>query len=324
MSAKVGKFKLGLFVIVGICMGAGAILWLASSKYLEGGRTYVTFFNESVQGLEKDSVVKYRGVDVGRVLDIRVAPDYKLIEVVMHIKFTGDLSKEMLAQLRTVGITGISFVELDRRKPGEPVSRVPINFAAEHPIIPSRPSEISEIFSLVDKITSELRDVDFKAMAEGMAGLIKQADKILRDGRLARAVNKMVDAADGMDRLVKEANRKLDQANVKKINRDVTAAVADARAVLGDMRRTLKEMGLPEAGKRAGGVIKRADQAVKRADSMVAATRSQVDQVMANVMSVSRNLERASRSLERLLHRLERRPSDIIWGQQPQPAKPGQ
>lgn len=321
MSAKVGKFKLGLFVIVGVCLGAGAVLWVASSKYLEGGRTYVTFFNESVQGLEKDSVVKYRGVDVGRVLDIRVAPDYKLIEVVMHIKFTGDLSREMLAQLRTVGITGIAFVELDRRKPGEPVSRVPINFAAEHPIIPSRPSEIAEIFSLVDKITNQLRNVDFKAMAEGMAALIKEAGKILRDGRLARAVDEMVSASEGLDKLVREARAKLGQADVKGISNELTAAVSDARAVLADMRSTFKEMGLPEVGKKAGGVMDRADQAVKRADDMVAATRSQVDQTMANVMAVSRNLERASRSLERLLHRLERRPSDIIWGRQ-KPAQP--
>ena len=51
------------------------ILWLGMVQYFQEGRKYVAFFDESVQGLQKDSAVKYRGVDIGRVEDIRVAPD---------------------------------------------------------------------------------------------------------------------------------------------------------------------------------------------------------------------------------------------------------
>jgi hypothetical protein len=44
------------------------------------GQFYVTYFDESIQGLVIDSPVKYRGVFIGRVDGISVAPDSKLIK----------------------------------------------------------------------------------------------------------------------------------------------------------------------------------------------------------------------------------------------------
>jgi len=104
----------------GIIIGAGIIVWIGASKYFQKGATYVTFFDESVQGLQMDSSVKYRGVDVGRVERIRVAPDYKLVEVVMKVELEGDLQQNTVARLKTAGITGIVFIELDRTKPEDP------------------------------------------------------------------------------------------------------------------------------------------------------------------------------------------------------------
>ena len=66
MSGKTSKFLIGLFVMGGVIIGAGIIVWIGASKYFQKGSTYVTFFDESVQGLQMDSSVKYRGVDVRR------------------------------------------------------------------------------------------------------------------------------------------------------------------------------------------------------------------------------------------------------------------
>ena len=50
-------------------------------KYFQKGSVYVTYFDESVQGLQVDSIVKFRGVDIGTVRKIGVAPDQRLVEV---------------------------------------------------------------------------------------------------------------------------------------------------------------------------------------------------------------------------------------------------
>ena len=163
MSRKASTFRLGLFVIIGVVIAMGTMLYLTASSYYDDADSYVTFFNESVQGLQRDSVVKYLGVSVGRVIDIRVAPDYNLIEVVMSIKFEGDLPRTMVAQLRSAGITGITFIELTRRQPGERDQSPKIDFAAEYPIIPSKPSEITQIVSTIEKVSRQFSEANFKA-----------------------------------------------------------------------------------------------------------------------------------------------------------------
>ena len=117
MARKTSKFMVGLFTIIGVVIGVIAIIWVGASRYFEKGNRYVTYFDESVQGLQKDSAVKYRGVEVGRVETIRVAPDNKLIAVVMKINLKEDLTRTTIAQLKVAGITGLVFVELDRKQP---------------------------------------------------------------------------------------------------------------------------------------------------------------------------------------------------------------
>ena len=117
------KLVVGIFVMIGFALASVAIIWLGMSNYLEKGTYCVAYFDESVQGLDKDSPVKYRGVSIGRVESINVAPDETLIQVVMKIRKGLKLEiilENVVAQLKAIGITGIMFIELDRKKPLEP------------------------------------------------------------------------------------------------------------------------------------------------------------------------------------------------------------
>ena len=119
MAGKTSKFMVGLFVSLGIIIIVVAIIWVGATKYFEKGNRYVTYFNESVQGLQKDSIVKYRGVEVGRVEQISVAPDNHLIAVVMKINLRDkNLPQTTIAQLKMAGITGMVFVESGSAKSG--------------------------------------------------------------------------------------------------------------------------------------------------------------------------------------------------------------
>src|SRR5512136_1861565 len=138
MAGKTSKFMVGLFVSLGIIITVVAIIWVGATKYFEKGNRYVAYFDESVQGLQKDSIVKYRGVDVGRVERIGVAPDNHLISVVMKVNLKEDLPRTTIAQLKVAGITGMVFVELDRQKKGEAESSPKITFPSEYPVIPTR------------------------------------------------------------------------------------------------------------------------------------------------------------------------------------------
>lgn len=317
MASRSTNFKVGLFVIVGLAMAAGAIAWLGASQYMAGATYYVTFFNDSVQGLQKDSSVKYRGVDVGRVTDIRVAPDYRLIEVVMAIQFEGDLSRTMVAQLKSAGITGITFIELDRTEPGEVDNSPSINFAAEYPIIPSKPSELTKILTVVDKVMGQLNDVNFKGMADKLDHTLASVEHLVGDKRLDGTMTNLEAASASLKKITQTINAYLDAGHVQELVAHADQAVQkgggamsaaqtaldNTRELVDMIRREIKEMRLKELAQRMADMVEGVE---RKGDDISLSARMTAD-----------NLRRASENLDRLLRRLEQDPSAILFSSPP-------
>ena len=314
MSTHASNFKVGLFVILGLALGIGAIAWLGASQYLKGAEKYVTFFNESVQGLQTDSTVRYRGVEVGRVKAIRVAPDTRLIEVMMEIQFQGDLSKELVAQLSTAGITGITFIELDRKKPGEKDLSPKIDFVAEYPIIPSRPSELQRIVSTLDNVMQQVQTINFKQMGQRLDKTLQGVEKLFTDQRLQVTLERVADASVKVDELVSRVNRVLNEKALKGLVGDsrqvlfeAKATVASAKKMVDQLTDDIKKMDLGNTGKQAGRLFEGLEQ------------RSY--QLALQAQLTMQNLRESSQSLKELLRNLERDPSSLIFSR-PQPTSP--
>src|SRR6478736_5535681 len=70
MAFKANYFKLGLFVIGAIVAGAIVLVVIGSGRWFQPKLTIETYFNESVQGLDIGSKLKYRGVAIGEVTKI--------------------------------------------------------------------------------------------------------------------------------------------------------------------------------------------------------------------------------------------------------------
>ena len=157
---------IGLFVTAGVVVGVAAVIWLGASKYFEDGAFYVTYFDESVQGLQVDSRVKYRGVDIGKVQSIGVAPDRRLVEVVMKIDLDRETVQNVVTQLRAAGITGIVFIELDRRNADDPILTPPSGMETRYPVIASQLSQAKQILTSVDRIMNRIGHVDLKGISE--------------------------------------------------------------------------------------------------------------------------------------------------------------
>src|SRR5271167_3854136 len=70
MSAQANFFKIGIFVIGATIALVFLLVMLGAGKLFQSKVVMETYFNESVQGLEVGSKVKYRGVVVGEVTRI--------------------------------------------------------------------------------------------------------------------------------------------------------------------------------------------------------------------------------------------------------------
>ena len=114
MYSRVNYTIVGIFVLL---FGAGLVMfffWLAKYGVNQEYNTYKLYMKESVAGLSKDSVVKLRGVDVGRVSEIRIDPkNIERVEVVVKIKEGIPIKEDMVAHTQMLGITGLLSIEID-------------------------------------------------------------------------------------------------------------------------------------------------------------------------------------------------------------------
>ncbi len=312
---------IGLFVIIGILIGVVAVVWLGASKYFEKGATYVTYFDESVQGLQSDSAVKYRGVEVGRVEKIRVAPDNTLIEVIMKIDLKGKLERDDVAQLKAAGITGIVFVELSRRDPKEPDLSPKITFASTHAVIPSKPSDIKQLLAGIDNVIQSFKKIDTQGISDqvkstlkvlestvaGLNSVVGSVEKTLGGGRLEETVGEVRNTLLKLQSFVSHVQKELEALNLGKTGSNIESATARLDKIMnsGEVETILGD---------AKGAAKKMNQLVEGLDKGSL-------EITNNIRTTSENLKRASESLEMLIDRVYASPSDLLYGQPPPPRR---
>jgi phospholipid/cholesterol/gamma-HCH transport system substrate-binding protein len=307
MPRKVSRFAIGLFVTMGLIMGAAAIVWLGASRYLEKGKRYATYFDESVQGLQRDSLVKYRGVEVGRVQAILVAPDNNLIEVVMKVDMKGDLVRTTVAQLRGVGITGIVFVDLDRRRPEEPDLSPRLTFASEYPIVPSRPSQFKQALGVLHEIFANVQEFDFRGISDDIRDTIRTIKTQLTDERVEAILANLESSSSKLERSMESIERALGDERLEGILIHADGALDEARGLVSDAREKIRGIKIART--------------VERADRLVEGWNRESRVISENIRTTSENLLRASEVLAELMERLNETPSDLILSQPPPPAR---
>ncbi len=303
---KVPRFIIGLFVTVGVFMAVAVIIWISASKFFEKGDHYVSYFDESVQGLQQDSLVKYRGVDVGRIEAISVAPDNVLIQVKMKIGVKEDWANKTVAQLKPVGITGITFIDLGPRKAGEPNLSPKLSFAPEYPVIPSRPSDINNLISGVSEVVAEIKEVDLKKATDRIQAAAAAAENLMTRPETNRILANLDSAAAHLDAAVKRVDRITGEGKLEAAFSDTRQILAESRDAVKKLKEEIKSMKIAEASQKMNRLI----DGVDRKSRMVA------DQMAAT----GENLQRATESLEALMDRLKANPSDILFSS---PSPPG-
>lgn len=147
MEAKVNFVVVGVFVIALSTALIAGVLWLSSGKYYRKNYDiYQTYMSESVSGLNLDSPVKYRGVDVGRIRKVALAPgNVEQVEVTLEIDHGTPIKEDTVAVLQTQGLTGIAFVELTGgHRDSPPLKARP---GEAYPVIKSGPSLMARLES---------------------------------------------------------------------------------------------------------------------------------------------------------------------------------
>ncbi|RUM75080.1 MAG: MCE family protein, partial [Sulfurovum sp.] len=212
MYSRVNYVIVGLFVLL---FGAGLIaiaFWLAKVDMKEQLDPYKMYFKESVSGLAKDSSVKLKGVDVGRVERIRIDPDdVERVEVVVKIRHDVPIKADMVAHVEMIGVTGLLSVIIDGGTNSAPTLKPGPGYI---PVIKTKESWFFKAKKGIGTLTEQLNVLLVKSRQLFTEKNIENIDKILENTKHVTQKakdleNSAMDSLDEMKRTIRDLNRSI-------------------------------------------------------------------------------------------------------------------
>ncbi len=191
MSQKANFFKLGLFIIIAFILFTAFLIALGAGEFMKKELIVETCFNESVQGLDVGSEVKYKGVRIGNVKSIttpakiyHVASNYVLVTFALsrdcYVGQTGKdlqhrikkaISKGLRTQLAFKGLTGAAYLETDYCP--ELKSTLNISWKPQHIYIPSRKSSMKRLGDALSQILDNITHINIVGITNNLGEFIE-------------------------------------------------------------------------------------------------------------------------------------------------------
>jgi len=262
MEIRASYLLVGAVVLALVAGLAAFSVWLVRADIDRRVEPYQIAFAGSVTGLQQGSQVRYRGVPVGRVTDIRIDPErVEWVLVTIEVERGTPIREDTVASLEMQGVTGIAFVQLRGGTQASPPLRAAAGAAL--PQIQSRRSTLERLFestpdllvrslALVEQATALLDDRNLQALTKSLqnietvtASLARHSDDVA--GALAQAggAAKSVAGASGeigaLARDLRALSAKVD-AQFDGVGDEVSATLSETRQAAGTLQRAAGEL----------------------------------------------------------------------------------
>jgi paraquat-inducible protein B len=330
VTAPAHRWKLGLFVLAGCATSVAAMTWLGLRELQREFHLAFAYFDEAVTGLEEGSPVKFRGVTIGVVDEIRLAPDKKHLRVqaalfddklvrlgLRAVATEGPciLPLNLRAQLVMSWVTSTSFLQVDYF-PDPPAGAQQLPFPVEASTLRTVKSTAK---SLEDASREVLRELP--VMATSARELVELLRTELQGARLADVSRQLQALLQRIERMLQDVEAAgtvaATTAAMTKVGvaaDEVRAAAATMAAEQGPFAVTLAELrGL------AGSLQSElAGMQLAATAASVRTSAAAVDELGLGVAAGLQSLRATLAAIDRLVGMLERDPGALLHGRSPQ------
>lgn len=299
----VGTFVLAL----GALLIAG-VLWLAAGgAWQKKYDLYQAIADESVAGLNLNAPVKYNGVDVGKVRQIRLdAVNPQRVNLLFAIERGTPIKEDTVAVLKTQGLTGIAYVELSGGAQNSPLLRA--SQAGSYPVIKTKPSLSARLENVLTTVLAKLDSTSTQIDA-----ILSKENQVAFSSALAdiaTVARTFAARKDNIDAGIANAARTLD--NTARIS----AQAAPMIERIGRSAEAIEKMG--------NEVAQTSATASKTLNSVGADVKRFGAETLPELERLLGELSLLSVSLRRLSEQTERDPRGLLFGRRPVPDGPGE
>ncbi len=162
METRANFILIGLFTLAGIFGLVGLFVWFARVELDQRFAYYDVRFS-SVAGLSEASDVRFAGLPVGQVVDVRLSPD-RDGTVVVRLEVDADtpVRSDSIATIESQGVTGVSFVGIDAGRPDTdllaptsdfPVPQITAGQSALQSLTEDAPQLIGEALVVIQEVS---------------------------------------------------------------------------------------------------------------------------------------------------------------------------
>jgi len=304
MEPKVSYVLVGAFVVLFGAVLIVIVLWLVRGGPQRTYRSYYAYFGESVSGVTEDSVVRYKGINVGRVRNMRLDPENpERVRLVLDIAEGTPIKEDTVASLATQGLTGRAFVELGGGTRDSPPLTPPPG--QPYPVIKIKPSlpldqAASTLMTSLNEIASSLKDLTDKESRDSIRKtMVNLAELTAALKQREKELDKLFSSTDRTLENTREATEKLPA---------LVSRVTETAAAVENMAQQIARTG-------------------KSVDSLLAGSQQDVqrftNQTLSEAGLLIAELRQLTERLQRLAQQVEQNPRSLLFGRRPAPG-PGE
>ena len=315
METRASYVTVGAFAILLLAGGLFLAIWFGGVRVDQETRPFLIEFQGAVDGLSTGSPVRYRGVPVGTVSDIRIDPDnVELIRVDIEVDADVPIKKDMYAVLQAQGLTGIGFIQIE----GGTAAAEELEATDEQPVprIPARSSALSKVFETAPEIADRLVVV-IARVEEFLSEENEQAFRMLL-ANLAQVSTALADRSDDIDATISGASASV--AELQKAATEVAPLLQEASATLATVRGTA--VGLDNEVARLSGSL-------AEAGNRIAATAGELEGMLADARPGMKDFTNTGlyeltqflvearflvANIDRVMRQIDRDPSQFLFG----------
>jgi phospholipid/cholesterol/gamma-HCH transport system substrate-binding protein len=311
MENRAHALAAGLFVVllsIGLVVAA---IWLTGDTVARVN--YLLVSKVPVSGLNPKAPVRLRGVDVGKVEDIRFdSKDPRTVLIDIAVDSAAPITKGTYAQFAFLGVTGLSFVQLD--DDGSKPERL-----ATAPDAPGRidvrPSLLDQVGSAGEQLMADAgqaaKRINVLLSDQNIAELSRTlANLQLASGRIAALAGDLQPGAKALPGLAARAERTLQRTD---------SLVANLDGLTADMH---KRVDVLDRVSRAADKVSRGADTVQRAGDSL--EDEMLNRALPKLYGAIDDLSRSSQAIDQVLADFHAHPESLIFGRRPAPPGPGE
>ena len=155
METKANYVAVGTFVLASMLALVIALLWLSNLQYNQEFAYYRANFIGPVTGLGKGTTVRYNGIEVGHVDDLKFDPDNpKVIITTLQVLPRLGIRDDSIISIESEGLTGSSYVEISGGSKNAPI--LTPKEGQRYPVIKSKQSTLQQLAITAPQLVEKL------------------------------------------------------------------------------------------------------------------------------------------------------------------------